>query len=214
MGLGKFITVEGVEGAGKSTNIAFIRQLLEAAGQQVVLTREPGGTRLGESIRNLLLDPDRELNIHPEAELLLMFAARAQHFHEVILPALKQGKTVVCDRFTDASFAYQGAGRGIPVGKIAALQTWLQGELRPDLTLVFDIDVKAGLARVTNRGAPDRFEQEKLDFFQRIRDYYLERSKTRDRYKIIDGSGDIASVERQIAQTITTFLETVTNVVD
>lgn len=208
MARGLFITVEGVEGGGKSTNLPFLQQLLEQAGHQVVVTREPGGTRLGEHIRNLLLDPDKQLDIHPEAELLLMFAARAQHLHEVILPALKEGKTVLCDRFTDASFAYQGAGRGMPVGKIAALQTWLQGDLRPDLTLIFDIDVKAGMERAAKRGQPDRFEQEKLDFFQRIRDSYLQRAKTRDRYRIIDASGDIASVEQQVEAALKSLLKT------
>ena len=210
MSRGLFITLEGVEGAGKSTNIPFISSLLERAGQTVVLTREPGGTKLGERIRGLLLDPDPGLAIDPESELLLMFAARAQHFHEVILPALKSGKTVLCDRFTDASFAYQGAGRGIPIGKIAQLQTWLQGDLRPDLTLVFDIDVEAGLKRANSRGDPDRFEQEKIDFFQRVRDYYLQRAPQRERYRIIDASGDIASVESQLEKVISTFLEQAT----
>ena len=213
MSRGLFITLEGVEGAGKSTNIPFISSLLERAGQAVVLTREPGGTKLGERIRGLLLDPDPELAIDPESELLLMFAARAQHFHEVILPALKSGKTVLCDRFTDASFAYQGAGRGIPIGKIAQLQTWLQGDLRPDLTLIFDIDVEAGLKRANSRGNPDRFEQEKIDFFQRVRDYYLQRAPQRERYRIIDASGDIASVESQLEKVISTFLEQATDVI-
>ena len=210
---GLFITLEGVEGAGKSTNIPFISGLLERAGQSVVLTREPGGTKLGERIRSLLLDPDPELAIDPESELLLMFAARAQHFHEVIQPSLKSGKTVLCDRFTDASFAYQGAGRGIPIGKIAQLQTWLQGDLRPDLTLIFDIDVEAGLKRANDRGNPDRFEQEKIDFFQRVRDYYLQRAPQRERYRVIDASGDIASVETQLEKVISTFLEQATDVI-
>jgi len=213
MGLGLFITLEGVEGAGKSTNIPFLQNLIEQSGREVVVTREPGGTKLGESIRNLLLDPDRQLDIHPDSELLLMFAARAQHFHQVILPALRAGKTVLCDRFTDASFAYQGAGRGIPIGKIAQLQTWLQGELRPNLTLIFDIDVDTGLARAASRGQPDRFELEKKDFFNRIRNFYLERAKTRDRYRVIDGSVDIASVEKQIEAVIKAFLESESNAI-
>ncbi len=213
MSLGLFITLEGVEGAGKSTNIPFIQKLIEKSGREVVVTREPGGTRLGESVRNLLLDPDRELEIHPEAELLLMFAARAQHFHQVILPSLRVGKTVLCDRFTDASFAYQGAGRGLPIGKVAQLQTWLQGDLRPDLTLIFDIDIKTGLERAASRGKPDRFEQEKQDFFQRIRDFYLQRANTRDRYKVIDGAVDIAAVEKQLETVLTQFLESRSNAV-
>jgi len=213
MGLGLFITLEGVEGAGKSTSIPFLQNLIEQSGREVVVTREPGGTKLGESIRNLLLDPDRKLDIHPDSELLLMFAARAQHFHQVILPALRAGKTVLCDRFTDASFAYQGAGRGIPIGKIAQLQTWLLGELRPNLTLIFDVDVDTGLARAASRGKPDRFELEKKDFFNRIRNFYIERAKTRDRYRVIDGSGDIASVEKQIEHVVTAFLESESNAV-
>ena len=213
MSRGLFITLEGVEGAGKSTNIPFISSLLERAGQTVVLTREPGGTKLGERIRGLLLDPDPKLAIDPESELLLMFAARAQHFHEVILPALKSGKSVLCDRFTDASFAYQGAGRGIPIGKIAQLQSWLQGDLRPDLTLIFDIDVEAGLKRANSRGDPDRFEQEKIDFFQRVRDYYLQRAPQRERYRVIDASGDITSVESQLEKIVTTFLEQAADVI-
>jgi dTMP kinase len=213
MSRGLFITLEGVEGAGKSTNIPFVTKLLEKTGQAVVVTREPGGTKLGERIRGLLLDPDPELSIEPESELLLMFAARAQHFYQVILPALKSGKTVLCDRFTDASFAYQGAGRGIPVGKIAQLQTWLQGDLRPDLTLIFDIDVEAGLKRANGRGKPDRFEQEKVDFFQRVRNYYLQRATQRERYRVIDASGDIASVESQLERVVSKFLEQETNVI-
>lgn len=213
MSRGLFITLEGVEGAGKSSNIPFITDLLEKTGNAVVVTREPGGTKLGESIRNLLLDPNPEIKIHPESELLLMFAARAQHFHEVILPALISGKTVLCDRFTDASFAYQGAGRGIPVGKIAQLQTWLQGDLRPDLTLIFDIDVEAGLQRANDRSNPDRFEKEKIDFFQRVRDYYLQRAPQRERYKIIDSSGNIASVEAQLESVITAFLQQASDVI-
>lgn len=213
MARGLFITLEGVEGAGKSTNIPFITRLLEKAGQEVVVTREPGGTRLGERIRSLLLDPDTDLCIEPESELLLMFAARAQHFHQVILPALKSGNTVLCDRFTDASFAYQGAGRGIPIGKIAQLQTWLQGDLRPDLTLIFDIDVEAGLKRANSRADPDRFEQEKVDFFQRVRDYYLQRAPQRERYRVIDASGDIKSVESQLEKVILAFLVQETDVI-
>lgn len=212
MNRGMFITLEGVEGAGKTTNLEFIQQWLEQAGKQVVVTREPGGTKLGEHIRNLLLDPEKELDIHPESELLLMFAARAQHLHQVILPALCSGKTVLCDRFTDASFAYQGAGRGLAIGKIAALQTWLQGKIRPDLTLIFDIDVKTGLQRATARGQADRFEKEKTEFFERVRQCYLDRSKTRDRYRVIDGSGDLESVQAQIRHVLETFYEAANNV--
>lgn len=209
---GLFITLEGVEGAGKSTNIPFIKSLLESSGLDLVVTREPGGTRLGERIREILLDPDPGLQIHPESELMLMFAARTQHLHEVILPALNSGKSVLCDRFTDASFAYQGAGRGIDIGKIAQLQTWLQGELRPDLTLIFDVDIETGLKRANGRSDPDRFEKERVDFFQRVREYYLQRAPKRDRYRIIDASGDINSVETQVAKVVSEFLEQQENV--
>jgi len=206
MNRGLFITLEGVEGAGKSTNIPYIESLLESSGLDLVVTREPGGTRLGERIREILLDPDPDLQIHPESELMLMFSARTQHLHEVILPALMSGKAVLCDRFTDASFAYQGAGRGIDIGKIAQLQTWLQGELRPDLTLIFDVDVETGLKRANGRSDPDRFEKERVDFFQRVREYYLERASKRDRYRVIDASGDIKSVEAQLSTVVTEFL--------
>jgi dTMP kinase len=212
MSRGLFITLEGVEGAGKTTNLSFIQQWLERAGERVVVTREPGGTKLGEHIRNLLLDPENELSIHPESELLLMFAARAQHLHQVILPALGSGKTVVCDRFTDASFAYQGAGRGLAPGKIAALQTWLQGGIRPDLTLIFDIDVKTGLQRATSLGQADRFEKEKAEFFERVRTCYLDRAKTRSRYRVIDGSGELEAVQAQIGRVLETFYEEARNV--
>ena len=213
MARGLFITLEGVEGAGKSSNIPYVTRLLEEAGHEVVVTREPGGTRLGERIRGILLDHDPDLAIHPESELLLMFAARSQHFHEIILPAIDSGKCVLCDRFTDASFAYQGAGRGIPIDKIAQLQAWLQGEFRPDLTLVFDIDVEAGLKRASGRSEPDRFEKEKIEFFQRIREYYLQRAPKRERYRVIDASGDPASVEAQLHEVVTSFLRQVPDAV-
>lgn len=211
MSKGLFVTVEGVEGAGKSTQLPLIQQLLEAAGEDVVVTREPGGTVLGEHIRELLLNPDNGYDINPNSELLLMFAARAQHLYEVILPALNSGKTVLCDRFTDASFAYQGGGRGLHPGKIAAMQTWLLGRLRPDLTLIFDIPVEQGLKRASERGAPDRFEQEKIDFFERVRATYLERAKRRPRYRVIDGSKTLKEVEQQVRDTIGKFLESRTH---
>ena len=165
---GRFITVEGSEGVGKSSNLDFIESLLREAGKDVVRTREPGGTELGETLRGILLDA-RQKAICDDAELLLMFAARAQHLAEVIRPALAAGKWVLCDRFTDATYAYQGGGRGIPFDRIAVLEQWVQGDLRPDLTLLLDMPVEAGLARAGARSEPDRFEQEQTTFFERVR---------------------------------------------
>ena len=161
---GKFITLEGSEGAGKSTNLAFIRQLLEQAGRQVIVTREPGGTPLGEQIRSLLLNHHKDA-MTSDTELLLMFAARAQHIAQVIRPALSAGNYVLCDRFTDATYAYQGGGRGIDSMRIAALEAWVQGDLRPDLTIYLDVPVEIGLARAGARSNPDRFESGEQDYF-------------------------------------------------
>ena len=158
---GKFITLEGGEGAGKSTNISFIQDYLQQRDIEVVLTREPGGTALSEQIREILLDHKQD-NMNSDTELLLMFAARAQHLAEVIRPALQAGRWVICDRFTDATYAYQGGGRGIATARIAQLEQWVQGELRPDMTLIFDLPVQTGLERAGNRSSPDRFEQEDL----------------------------------------------------
>lgn len=163
MSTGIFITLEGGEGAGKSTCIPLIEEQLKKAGHDVLLTREPGGTELAERIRKILLTPTG-MPIHEDTELLLMFAARAQHLNEKILPALQQGKFVLCDRFTDATYAYQGGGRGIATQRIEALERWVQGNLRPNLTLLFDIPVADGLTRANSRSKPDRFEQEQMDF--------------------------------------------------
>jgi len=205
---GKFITVEGIEGVGKSTNIAHIRGLLAAAGIDVVMTREPGGTPLGEAIRGLLLDP-RYTGMSPDCELQLMFAARAEHLARVILPALGQGKWVLCDRFTDATYAYQGGGRGIDIEKIARLEQWVQGDFRPDLTVLLDVPVAIGLARAGNRGALDRFEQEQLGFFDRVRQAYLDLAARHDgRYRVIDANQPLAGVQRQLDAVLRTFLDT------
>ncbi|WP_289285004.1 dTMP kinase, partial [Methylophaga sp. UBA1918] len=172
--IGKFISIEGIEGAGKSTQIQFIKTYLERFNQTVVVTREPGGTPLAEEIRELLLKP-REERMSDDTELLLMFAARAQHINQVILPALSEGKWVVCDRFVDATFAYQGAGRGIHEERIAALSEWTLAGLKTDLTLLFDLPVEVGQQRVNQRLLQkDRFEQEKTDFFEKIRHCYLD----------------------------------------
>ena len=192
---GLFITVEGGEGVGKSTNIACIELMLRQTGIDVVLTREPGGTPLAESIRDLLLQPIDE-KVSENAELLLMFAARSQHISKVIEPALAAGSWVVCDRFTDATYAYQGGGRGIDERKIADLESWVQGELRPDITILLDAPVEVGMTRAGKRGALDRFEQEKMDFFQRVRANYLARAKQDpQRYRVIDASLPLPQVK-------------------
>lgn len=195
---GRFITVEGIEGVGKTTNIAFVQALLEQAGKQVVLTREPGGTQLGESIRELLLSPEFT-GMDTTCELALMFAARAEHLARVIRPALEAGQWVLCDRFTDATYAYQGGGRGIDNKVIAGFESLVQGTLRPDLTLLLDVPVEVGLARASDRSAPDRFEQEKVDFFERVRQVYLERAAAEPvRYRVVDAGQSLAAVQQQI----------------
>ena len=202
---GKFITVEGIEGVGKTTNIDFIHQQLQAAGRDVVLTREPGGTPLAEAIRGLLLDP-AYTGMDSTCELQLMFAARAEHLAKVVWPALKQGQWVLCDRFTDATYAYQGGGRGIDSDVIARLEELVQGDFRPDLTLLLDVPVEIGLARAGKRGALDRFEQEKVDFFQRVRNAYLEMAqRSPDRYRVIDASLPLNDVQNQIAAILSTY---------
>lgn len=193
---GRFITLEGVEGAGKSTLAAFIRDRLQAAGKSVVLTREPGGTAIGEAIRELVLR--REMG--SDCELLLMFAARAEHLERVIRPALAAGQWVVSDRFTDATYAYQGGGRGLDPERIAVLENWVQGELRPDLTLLLDLPVAQGLARAGRRSAADRFEREHEAFFERIRASYHARAAAEpERFRCIDAGADLATVQASIA---------------
>lgn len=195
---GIFITVEGTEGVGKSTNMAFIESWLKNAGKEIVVTREPGGTELGEKLRNVLLDA-KEQSMCDDTELLLMFAARAQHIQQVIQPALDAGKWVLCDRFTDATYAYQGGGRGIDMSRIAQLEQWVQGDLRPDMTLILDLPVDIGLERAGKRSEPDRFELEKHDFFNKVRDTYLSRAAAQhQRYQVIDASSSISEVQQSI----------------
>ena len=195
---GKFITIEGSEGAGRSTNIQFIENYLTEKKIPFILTREPGGTPLAEKIRDLLLDK-ANTSLCDDTELLLMFAARAQHLNELIIPALKAGKWVISDRFTDASYAYQGGGRGLSWQKIAQLEQWVQGDLRPDATILLDIPVAQGMQRVRNRGEMDRFEQEQLSFFQRIRDSYLKLAKDNpERFHIINTLPAIEEVHKQL----------------
>lgn len=203
---GRFITVEGIEGAGKSTQMDVIREFLTARGIRVVTTREPGGTPLGEAVRGLLLDPDRRA-MSGDAELLLVFAARAEHIHAVIEPALAAGEWVLSDRFTDATFAYQGGGRGIDAARIAVLEDWVQGRLRPDLTLLLDVPVAVGMARIAGRGRPDRFEQEQHAFFERIRDTYLQRAAGEPgRLRRIDATRPLAQVSREVCAAVETLL--------
>ena len=204
---GKFITVEGVEGGGKSTNIAYIAEQLEKSGIDFILTREPGGTEVAEAIRNVLLATELPA-MHSDTELLLMFAARAEHIQKKILPALNEGKWVICDRFTDSSYAYQSGGRGIPAEKITALETWVQGDLRPDATLLFDLDADVGLARTRTRGEADRFEKEAIDFFNAVRSKYLSMAEEHpERYRIINAQQDLGGVQQQLQLVLDGLLE-------
>lgn len=196
---GVFITLEGGEGAGKSTQIAAVEQWVRDTGHALIVTREPGGTELGERIRQVLLDARGTMT--SETETLLMFAARAEHVARVIRPALEQGKWVVCDRFTDATYAYQGGGRGLASARIALLEDWVQGELRPDLTLVLDVPVDVGMGRVGQRGALDRFEQESHQFFDRVRKaYHAAAAREPNRVRLIDATAAPAEVSARIRQ--------------
>ncbi|KQO28267.1 dTMP kinase [Pseudomonas chengduensis] len=204
---GLFITLEGPEGAGKSTNREYLAERLREQGINVVLTREPGGTPLAERIRELLLDPSDE-PMAADTELLLVFAARAQHLQQVIRPALAKGSVVLCDRFTDATYAYQGGGRGLSNERIAQLEQFVQGELRPDLTLIFDLPVEIGLARAAARGRLDRFEQEGRGFFEAVRQAYLQRAKQApQRYRVLDAGQTLAQVQADIDALLPSLLE-------
>lgn len=204
---GVFITVEGTEGVGKSTQCELLCDGLKRRfNRRVLVTREPGGTALGESVRALLLDPDIPA-MHGTAELLLLFAARAEHLERVIRPALDDGVVVVCDRFTDATYAYQGGGRGLDQSLIAALENLVQGELRPDLTFILDLDVTTAVQRTADRGDLDRFEREQADFFERVRAVYLERARSvPERAKIIDASGDVDAVQARMLNVVAEYL--------
>ena len=202
-----FISIEGIEGAGKSTQLAFIQRYLSENGKQLTVTREPGGTELGEAIRTLLLTPT-ETGMAIDTELLLMFSARAEHIAQVIKPALDRNEWVLSDRFTDATFAYQGGGRGIEQQRINELAQWTLKGLQPDLTLLFDLPVELGQQRVLSRNqGVDRFEQEKVDFFQKVRNCYLERAeKEPQRIKIIDASQSISEIEHQLTHILQPLL--------
>ena len=205
-GRGRFITLEGGEGAGKSTNLEYIRTRLQSAGKVVTVTREPGGTPLGERIRGLLLDPDNT-DMHVDTELLLMFAARVQHLQQCVFPALERGEWVLCDRFTDATYAYQGGGRGLNKERIGQLEAWVQAGFQPHRTLLFDLPVDIGMQRAGERGALDRFEQEQTAFFERVRSGYLERARLfPQRFRVIDASRPLAEVQAQLDASIDELL--------
>lgn len=207
MGRGLFVTLEGIEGAGKSTHVGALADLLRDRGIPAVTTREPGGAPIAERIRALLLDPGNS-GMDVTAELLLMFAARAEHLDKTIRPALGRGTWVICDRFTDATYAYQGGGRGVDASRIAMLETLVQGDLRPDLTLVLDLTPEQGLARARGRGDADRFESETRRFFAAARAVYLERARARpDRYRVIDATAPLAFVREQILRVAEGFIE-------
>jgi len=192
---GKFITLEGIDGAGKSTHLDWLRETLEQRGHEVVVTREPGGTPLGETLRGLLLNH----HMHLETEALLMFASRREHLAEVIVPALQQGKWVISDRFTDASFAYQGGGRGIDEARLGILEDWVQQGLQPDLTLLFDVPLEVARQRLSANASLDRFEQEQQDFFQRVRAAYLRRAaQFPARIRVIDSARSLPVIRAEL----------------
>lgn len=207
MSRGRFITLEGGEGAGKSTSLACIEAWCLARGLALRVTREPGGTPLAEELRALLLQK-REEAVAPDTELLLMFTARAQHLARVIRPALDAGEWVLCDRFTDATYVYQGDGRGLPRERIALLEGFVQGDLRPDLTLLLDLPVEQGLARAAARAEKDRFESEQQAFFERVRQGYRARAAAEPgRFRVIDASQPVSAVEAQIRQVLDAWWE-------
>lgn len=203
---GLFITVEGVEGAGKTTAVRFLETYFNTLQFKFILTREPGGTEIAEQIRRVLLSHHQE-NMAADTELLLMFASRAQHIAQVILPALENGCMVISDRFTDATYAYQGGGRGLDATRIAILEQWVQKDLQPDLTLLLDVPIEIGMSRIQSRGAKDRIEHEKLQFFHRVRDIYLQRAaQYPQRFKVIDATQPCTSVQTQLKNIISGFI--------
>ena len=198
----KFITLEGIDGAGKSTQLNWLAEHLRSQGRNVLVTREPGGTPLGEKLRELLLHQ----SMHLETEALLMFAARREHLDKVILPALQAGNWVISDRFTDASFAYQGGGRGLDEDKLRVLEKWVQQDLQPDLTLLFDVPVEISQQRLSNNSSLDRFEQEKQDFFQRVREAYLKRAaQFPARVRVIDSRQSVDAIQAELEVIISTI---------
>jgi dTMP kinase len=206
-GRGWFLTLEGVEGTGKSTNLTFITDYLRNAGVDLIVTREPGGTPLGEEIRSLLLS-HRDEGMHPDTELLLMFAARAEHLRRKIQPALAAGQWVLSDRFTDATYAYQGGGRALDLQRIQILEEWTQGELRPDVTFLLDLDPEVGLARAAGRAELDRFEAEDLAFFHRVRHAYQARVEAQpERFRVVDAAQSLSDVQADLAAYLDALLQ-------
>jgi dTMP kinase len=202
---GRLITIEGLEGAGKSTSIDTIATQLNDHGVPFITTREPGGTDLGENVRKILL-AHADIPMHAMTELLLMFAARVEHVDKVITPALEAGRWVICDRFTDSSYAYQGGGRGLALEDIATLESILLPDIKPDYTLMLDVPVEVGLARAGRHSSLDRFEQEEVAFFERARQVFLKRSEAHDRFYVIDAARAVASVQEDIAQWIVSVI--------
>ena len=199
---GKFITLEGMDGAGKSTHIPDIIKLLELKGVEVISTREPGGTLLGEQLRTILLNEA----MHPETETLLMFAARREHISQIIEPALARGAWVLSDRFTDATYAYQSGGRGVLANKVIELEAWVQGDLQPDLTLLFDVPEEVSVARLASARAPDKFERESAEFFTKIRNAYLDRAnKNPNRFCMINSNQALDDVKIEVKNVISTL---------
>lgn len=204
MNRGQFITLEGMDGAGKTTHLEWLRQRLTAKGVALTVTREPGGTALGEALRTLLLDVVDTRD--PETEALLMFAARREHITQVITPALTAGRWVLCDRFTDATYAYQAGGSGMAWERVAALESWVQGDLQPDLTLYFDLDPTVGRDRTQKVRAPDRFEREQLAFYERVRTAYRRRAtEYPQRIRVIDAARSIPEVQKELEEIISTY---------
>jgi dTMP kinase len=202
MNQAKFITFEGVDGAGKSTHLDWFANALRQRGIDLLVTREPGGTPLGERLREILLHEP----MHAETEAMLMFAARREHVEQVIRPALQRGTWVISDRFSDASFAYQGGGRGVPVEKLEQLEQWVHGDLQPDLTLLFDIPIEVARQRLANNASLDRFEQERGEFFERVRQAYLARAaKTPQRFAVIRAEKTMAEVKQELANIVATL---------
>ncbi|WP_107769296.1 dTMP kinase [Neisseria subflava] len=200
----RFITLDGIDGAGKSTNLAVMKAWFEKHKLPVLFTREPGGTPAGEALREILLNPATQVSLRTET--LLMFAARQQHLETVILPALKNGTHVVSDRFTDATFAYQGGGRGVPLQDIDTLEHWVQGDFRPDLTLLLDVPLEVSMARINQTREKDRFEQEEAEFFNRVREVYLQRANEQpERYAVIDSSQSLDAVKNQIETALDSY---------
>jgi len=201
---GRFITLEGIDGAGKSTHLQWLARFLESRGIKVRTTREPGGTTLGERLRELVLDRDQQLS--HETETLLMFAARREHVEKVIAPALEKGIWVLCDRFTDATYAYQSGGSGVAWDKVAALEQWVHAALQPDLTVFFDVRPEVGRERAQQTKTADRFEREEGEYFRRVREAYLRRAKADSRrIRVIDANGNVASVRKALEALFSAF---------